>query len=40
MNRLVTTQDILIILSPALALAAVALALAIGLTIWERRHGR
>lgn len=40
MSRLVTTQEILIILSPALALAAIALALAIGLTIWERRHGR
>jgi hypothetical protein len=40
MNRLVTTQEILIILSPGLALAAFALALAIGLTIWERRNGR
>ena len=40
MNRIVTTQDILIILSPGLALAAFALALAIGLAIWERRNGR
>jgi hypothetical protein len=40
MNRLVTTQEILIILSPGLALAALALVLAIGLSIWERRHGR
>lgn len=40
MNRLVTTQEILIILSPAIGFAILALITAVVLNAWERRNGR
>jgi hypothetical protein len=38
MNRLVTTQEILIILSPSIALAVVAIVAALAIEIYDRRR--